>query len=85
MEITNKIYVPQMPMYEFETKDLPVSLKDITGEVCSTQVVGTKTYVRDWKPTDARLTEMKKGRQITVAEFEKLKPVESQELDAITT
>ncbi len=72
--ITNRAYVDELPMYVFDTASLPDALKGITGEVTSTHVIGTKTYVRCWKPTDARRVEMEKGQRITIREFKKLLP-----------
>ena len=78
MIITNQIYVDEMPIFEFETKDLPASLKNITGEARNTIVIGDKTYVKNWLPTEAEEIEMKKGKQIKVKDLEKILPVDGE-------
>ena len=68
-----------MPIYEFDTIDLPVSLQGISGEAKNTIVIGDKTYVKNWLPTDAEKIEMKKGKQITIKDLKKLLPEEPTE------
>ena len=80
--ITNQIYVDEMPIYEFATKDLPMSLKGLAGEAKTTIEIGDKTYVKNWLPTPAQRTDLAKGKKITVRELKTILPPAPAELEA---
>jgi len=71
MIITNKAYVDELPIYEFETAKLPAALRGITGEATNTIEIGDKTYVKNWIPTDAQRIDLAKGKRIDVRELKK--------------